>query len=83
MTMKLMIFRLRTEDPDSKGGIWKRLFHNADELDDIFRHKGNSKEKRSVRAGVSYRLNLGCFKPLDRNFPGKVYFLLNKIINVF
>jgi len=36
---ELVSLRLHTEDPDAEGGIWKCFFHNANELDDIFRQE--------------------------------------------
>lgn len=58
VTMKLMVFRLRTQDPDAEGGIWKGFLHNADELYDILRHKDKYKgngQPRGCRAGISYK----------------------------
>ena len=43
MAMEFMSFRLITQDTDAKGGIREGFFHDADELYDIFGHKGQTK----------------------------------------
>ncbi len=44
MAVKLVVFRLIADDLDAKGGVGKGLQHNADELNDVFGHKGQTKE---------------------------------------
>jgi len=39
VTEELVILRLGTQNPDAERGIREGFFHDADELNDIFRHK--------------------------------------------
>lgn len=39
VTQKLVIFRFRTCNSDSERGIWEGFFHDADEFDDVLRHR--------------------------------------------
>jgi hypothetical protein len=39
MAEEHMILCLLTEDANLEHGVWKGLFHNADELDYILRHR--------------------------------------------
>lgn len=49
-TEELVIFRLVGDDPNAEGGIGETLFHNADELYDIF---GHTEGKTLGKAAIS------------------------------
>ena len=47
---ELVVLRLVRNDPDAEGGIGETLFHNADELYDIF---GHTEGKTLGKAAIS------------------------------
>lgn len=61
MTEYGMIPRLLAEDFDLEHGIWKRLFHYADQLNDILGHRTQYWESRGM-----LQSNTGCFKNFKR-----------------
>lgn len=42
-------------DPDAECGIGETLFHNADELDDVFGHRKQSKVARKAEASYVWK----------------------------
>ena len=59
MAEKLVILRLIADDLDAEGGIGKRLQYNADELNYILGHKGQTKGKLLGKSrGILPRLRM-------------------------
>ena len=51
VTEKLVIFRFWTRNSDAECGIREGLFHNADELNDVLRHRGEKRENEAKKPG--------------------------------
>lgn len=60
---KLMVFRLRAKYSDAKGGIGKRFFDNANELNDILRHRTRSKKGEIPKSQRTLQIGSRLSKP--------------------
>lgn len=83
MAEKLVIFRLVADYLDAKGGIGKRLQDNADELNYIFRHKGQTKGNALGRAVAWYLLEESAARSLSGNSAITFIFSCKKLKMLF
>lgn len=66
MTEERMTFRLFTGDTDFERGIGIRFLHNADQFNNVLRHR----EMRGVKSRWILPMDLSISKPYPRNIPG-------------